>query len=175
MEQLWEVLVCLQCASLMHPTYAQLDLSPVRKLATHMLDTLFFQHVVHQPNSVETCIIVHKKKRIIYCTTIAHDRRLENIVSIPYSVKSTTNTDSCSHHQPTTAIWGCFLYKNWVFFRIPCSLQMNTRRLSDSTLNHDSSEKELISIRHASIHDDLPPSFCDLYDVVELTWCTPWA
>ncbi|PSN39947.1 hypothetical protein C0J52_23284 [Blattella germanica] len=51
---------------------------------------------------------------------------------------------------------------------------MSTRRLSDSTLNPDSSEKELISIRHASTHDVPPPSFCDLYGVVELTWYTLW-
>ena len=35
-------------------------------------------------------------------------------------------------------------------------------------------KKELISIRHASTHDVPPPSFCDLYGVVELTWYTPW-
>ncbi|PSN51741.1 hypothetical protein C0J52_13457 [Blattella germanica] len=51
---------------------------------------------------------------------------------------------------------------------------MSTRRLSDSTLNLDPSEKRT-DLHSACLHPRCSTAqFCDLYGVVELTWYTPW-
>ena len=61
-------------------------------------------------------------------------------------------------------------------FRVSCSLQVRTQvdyQIPRLIAIHQ--KRELISIRHASTHDVPPPSFCDIYGVVELTWYIPWA
>ena len=111
-----------------------------------MLDTLPFQHVVHPALSN----IVHKKKRITYGTSIRHDKRSENLVSIPYSGQSNTLMMYRSVRPPILTPantinppppYGDLSSAKAGLFRAPCSLQMSTHLLSDSTLNHDLSEK----------------------------------